>query len=147
MKERLIVDDFLLVQEIVLGMGRKCKNGKVALKLDMSKAYDWVSWVLLISVLCAFGFGKKWIDMVLRLLLNCWFSVLVNGAAIGFFKSPRGLRQEDPLSPALFILSTEVLSRALNKLVENPAFKRFKVLRHCPKVTHLSYANDILIFF
>ncbi|XP_071918720.1 uncharacterized protein [Coffea arabica] len=40
----------------------------------------------------------------------------------------------------------EVLSRSLNKLLESQNFKCFSVPRGCPKITHLSYADDVIIF-
>ena len=75
-----------------------------------------------------------------------WFSVIINGSLCGFFKSSRGLRQEDPLSPALFIIRAAVLSRSLNQLVAYRGFQGFRVLRSCPTITHLGYADDVLIF-
>lgn len=143
---RLILDNFLLAQELLSSMGRTSKNADVALKLDMSKAYDRVSWVFLTMVLRRFGFGEQWIDRIWRLISNVWFSVLVNGASVGFFKSTRGIRQGDPLSPGLFIIGAEVLSRSLNALLEHRGFKCFSVPRGCPKITHLSYADDVLVF-
>ncbi|XP_027174413.1 uncharacterized protein LOC113774033 [Coffea eugenioides] len=127
-------------------MGRSSRNADVALKLDMLKAYDRVSWIFLTSVLRRFGFGEQWIDRIWRLLSNVWFSVLVNGSSVGFFKSTRELRQGDPLSPWLFIVGAEVLSRSLNKLIEYQEFKCFSVPRGCSRITHLSYADGVLVF-
>ncbi|XP_071918898.1 uncharacterized protein [Coffea arabica] len=112
----------------------------------MAKAYDRMSWVFIIRVLRCFGFGERFIDMVWRLLSNVLFSMLVNGVPYGLFKSSRGLRQGDPLSPVLFIIGAEVLSRGLNLLYSQSNFVGYKVPRYCPTISHLAFADDIIIF-
>lgn len=84
--------------------------------------------------------------MVWRLISNVWFSVIINGESFGFFKSTRGLRQGDSLSPALIIIGAEVLSTALNRLIEQPTYLGFKTPPGCPLVSHLAFADDVLIF-
>ncbi|XP_027157143.1 uncharacterized protein LOC113758529 [Coffea eugenioides] len=108
---RSISDNYVLAQEIIAGINRKMREGNVVFKLDMTKAYDRMIWPFLVKVLRAFGFGEHWIDMVWRIIFNVCFSVIINGLLCGFFKSTRGLCQGDPLSPALFIIGAEVLSR------------------------------------
>nr|XP_027067478.1 uncharacterized protein LOC113693097 [Coffea arabica] len=120
------------------------EGGNVMLKLDMMKAYDRVSFF--IRVLRRFGFSEVWIDMIWRLISNVWFSVFVNGSPQDFFKSSRDLRQGDLISTALFVIGAEVLSRSLNTLAEYKRFRPFKVPRGCSMVTHLAYADDVVIF-
>lgn len=75
---------------------------------NMEKAYDRLEWDFLFQVLLRFGFHPGWVNYIRAMFTNCWFSVLYNGGAHGFFKSTRGLRQGDPLAPSLFILAQEV---------------------------------------
>ena len=145
-KGRNITENYLLAQELITGIGKKARGGNVALKLDMAKAYDRMSWTHVIHVLRKFGFGEQFIDMVWRLLSNVWFSIIINGGSHGFFKSSRGLRQGDPLSPMLFVIEAEVLSRGLNNLTQQVGFVGFRVPRGCPTVTHLAFADDVIIF-
>nr|XP_027075880.1 uncharacterized protein LOC113699725 [Coffea arabica] len=72
--------------------------------------------------------------------------VLVNGALHGFFKSSRGLCQGDPISPSLFVIGAEVLFKSLNALATQRRFTPFKVPARCPIVSHLAYADDVIIF-
>ncbi|XP_027156120.1 uncharacterized protein LOC113766431 [Coffea eugenioides] len=84
--------------------------------------------------------------MIWRLVSNVWFSVLVNGTPLRFFKSSRGLRLRDPILLALFVIGAEMLSRALNALDSQRQFTSFRVPPRCPVVTHLAYADDVIIF-
>lgn len=77
---------------------------------------------------------------------KCWFTSAINGIASGFFKSGRGLRQGDPLSPTIFVVLMEVLSRSLNSMGGSPRYNIYYTMSGCPMVTHLTYADDVLLF-
>lgn len=65
---------------------------------------------------------------------------------MNFFILPEVLKQRDPLSPALFIITAEVLFKALNNLFENNEFKGFGIPKWSDRLNHLAYADDIKIF-
>jgi len=84
--------------------------------------------------------------MVWRCISSCWFSVLIKGTPYGFFEVLRGFAARKPLSPGLFVLGAEVLSRALNSLEFMPRFTPYRTTRTSPFISHLAYADDVLIF-
>ncbi|XP_060190872.1 uncharacterized protein LOC132620196 [Lycium barbarum] len=63
----------------------------------------------------------------------------------GYFL-PRGVKQRDPLSPTLFILASECMSRALNYLHSKAKFRGFGMPKWSPYINHLAYADDTIIF-
>lgn len=79
-------------------------------------------------------------------MINNWYSIVVDGKRHCFFHSTRGLKQGDPLSPALFILGAEVLSRKHNLLNLNVLYKRFHMEGNGPQINYLRFADDIIIF-
>ncbi|XP_071920627.1 uncharacterized protein [Coffea arabica] len=141
---RGITDNILLTQELVADLDRRLRHPNLMLKLDMEKAYDRVEWSFLLFMLRKFGFEEQVVDIIFRLVSNNWFSVLVNGEAAGFFKSSRGLRQGDPVSPALFVLIAEFLGRGVHHLLANQPGRLF-VSSGTP-VPYLTFADDMLIF-
>jgi len=63
-----------------------------------------------------------------------------------FFKCKRGVRQGDPLSPILFCLAEDVLSRGIRKLVEQGKLELIKGSRQYQVPSHTLYADDIMVF-
>ena len=56
---RKIHDNFMLVQQMVKSLHKK-KEAHILLKLDISKAFDSISWSFLLEVMCKVGFGQRW---------------------------------------------------------------------------------------
>ena len=112
----------------------------------MAKAYEKFTWSYIFLVLRKMGFNEMFIDISWRIMANNWYSIIINGKRYGFFKYTRGLKQGDPLSPALFILGAKVLSRSLNRLHNHSDYPGFIMEKRGPQVNHLSFADDIIIF-
>ncbi|XP_070010689.1 uncharacterized protein [Nicotiana sylvestris] len=91
-------------------------------------------------------FGEIFTGIVYGIILNNWYSVLLNEQPYGFFKSARGVKQGDPLSPTLFILAAKALSRGLNALHKKLYFCDFGLPKWSPKIIHLAYEDDTIIF-
>ena len=74
------------------------------------------------------------------------FSTFVNGRPRGKFKESRGLRQGDPLSPFLFTLVVDGLSRLMEKVRGCGLIKGFELGKENVLVFHLQFADDIFFF-
>ena len=105
----------------------KGNEGGVLCKLDIEKGYDHVNWKFLMAVLRKMGFGEKWIKWVERYISIVKFSVLVNGSPSGFFQSSRGLRQEDLISPYLFVIVMELFSCLLKRAISGGYLSGWRV--------------------
>ncbi|XP_051145949.1 uncharacterized protein LOC127261695 [Andrographis paniculata] len=142
---RAIADNILLASEMVHDLNLRGDSHNLLLKLDLNKAYDRVSWRFLRHALTRFGFPAHFITLIMNCVEHAWYSMFVNGDLGGFFPSSRGLRQGDPLSPTLFVLAADLLSRGLERL-----YNRYPDLYYrCRgrfRLTHLAYADDVLIF-
>jgi hypothetical protein len=78
---RLITDNVLVAFEALCTMDRKLKGreGYMALKLDMSKAYDRVEWNYLEVVMRKLGFDDRWVQLAITCVRTVSFSILING--------------------------------------------------------------------
>jgi hypothetical protein len=114
------------------------------LKLDISKAFNFVAWSFLIEVLQHLGFGQIWRDIINGLLASSSTQVLMNGIPGERILRRRGLRQGDPLSPMLFILVMDVLIHMISKAAE---LGLLQPLSHRALQHRISmYADDVVLF-
>ena len=145
---RLITDNVLVAFETMHHISKK-KSGKVgemALKLDMSKAYDRVEWECLEKIMEKLGFDERWRVLVMRCVRSVTYSIKINGSPRGHIIPSRGIRQGDPLSPYLFLLCAEGLSALIKASVARGDMKGVSVCREGPILSHLFFADDSLIF-
>jgi hypothetical protein len=145
---RQITDSVLIANEC---LDSRLKEGVpgVVCKLDVEKAYDHVNWNFLLYLLERCGFCLKWRRWIHYCISTARFSILINGTPEGFFGSSRGIRQGDSLSPLLFAIVMEALSRMMNRAIENGLLSGFKVGSRDTQwvhVSHLLFADDTLIF-
>ncbi|XP_042486522.1 uncharacterized protein LOC122066747 [Macadamia integrifolia] len=145
-KGKMIHDNIAVASELANLMFSATRGGGLGLKIDIRKAYDTISWSFIFQVLSKFGFSNKWINWLHQLLLSTKISILVNGGPQGFFGVERGLRQGDPISPMLFIIAEEVLSRGLSNLVQSKSLKTISGPRGVTTPGHILFADDIFIF-
>ena len=92
------------------------------------------------------GFSQKWRSWIRGCLSSSSFAILVNGNAKGWVKASRGLRQGDPLSPFLFTLMADVLSRLMIRAEETGISEGFFVGRDRTRVFLLQFADNTIFF-
>jgi hypothetical protein len=143
LKDRLIFDVVGIAQECL--HSAKTKNlSAIILKLDLKKSYDKVSWQFLRLMLTQIGLNWEISQWIMACITSVNTTVLINGSPTDFFKSFCGLRQGCPLSPLLFLLVVECLSRLMRKVVDEGSFHGLKVAIS-NYVSHLLFVDDVLI--
>uniref|UniRef100_A0A803Q9W0 Reverse transcriptase n=1 Tax=Cannabis sativa TaxID=3483 RepID=A0A803Q9W0_CANSA len=145
---RLIQDNAILGFESLHCMkkGRFGNGRKMALKLDMSKAYDRVEWRFLETMMICLGYDKRWVDKIMNCIKSISFSILLNGDVSGQIHPSRGLRQGDPLSPYMFLLCSEGLSCLIQEAERANRLHGLRFGRDNIKLSHLFFADDSFIF-
>ncbi|KAL0340132.1 UNVERIFIED_CONTAM: putative mitochondrial protein [Sesamum radiatum] len=145
---RLITDNILLAFELNHFLNSKAKGGKgwMALKLDVSKAYDKVEWSFLEQVMVKLDFPPSSIRLIMLCISSVSFSFMLSGKQFGSLIPERGLRQGDPLSPYLFLLCTEAFSSLIQLAEREGRIQGVFVCQAAPSISHLLFADDTLIF-
>ncbi|XP_074266805.1 uncharacterized protein LOC141590092 [Silene latifolia] len=144
-KGRNIVDNVLICQDLVRLYNRKTASPRCLIKIDLRKAYDTVEWEFIHQMLNALKFPTRFINLIMVCVSSPSYSLDVNESTFGFFQGKRGLRQGDPLSPLLFTLAMEYLSRILHVVSLQDSFRFHPMYGHI-KLNFLLFADDLLMF-
>lgn len=144
-------DNIIITQEVLHTLrSKKGKKGGILLKIDLEKAYDKISWNFLLDTLIFFNLDPSWTALIMSCVMSCVSSVktaiIWNGEVLDDFSPGRGLRQGDPLSPYLFVLCMERLSILIDNKCEAGDWKGIKVARDSEALTHLFFADDLILF-
>ncbi|WJX23528.1 hypothetical protein P8452_12731 [Trifolium repens] len=145
---RSILDNALIAMEVIHSLKRRTRGskGELALKIDISKAFDKVDWGFLKGMLVRMGFSETWVRWIMMCVSTVNYSVLMNFDKVGPIHPGRGLRQGDPLSPYLFILATEGLTALIKQSIGRGDLHGVKICRGAPVVSHLLFADDCFLF-
>ena len=145
---RAISDNSIVAFELLHMMHKKNqgRHGYLALKIDMSKAYDRVEWSFLEALMKGMGFAPRWIQLIMECVTTVSYSFMLNGNPVGYVIPQRGLRQGDPLSPYLFLLCAEALSSLILQAERRNLLHGVNLCRGAPSVSHLFFADDSFLF-
>lgn len=147
-KGRLILDNIIIAHELLHTIKSK-KEGRVhfaALKIDLSKAYDHLSWNFSELVLQKTGFSQPWINIIMQCVSTVTYSILINGAPTVSFRPSQGIRQGDPLSSYLFILCVNILSCMLLDMEGKGLVQGIELRKGEIPITRMFFVDSILIF-
>ncbi|KAG0435495.1 Retrovirus-related Pol polyprotein from type-2 retrotransposable element R2DM [Dictyocoela muelleri] len=111
--------------------------------VDITKAFDSVPFKYINNILSRLNLPRNFIELIKNSQSNLEINITQNRNIIGSFKPRRGILQGDSLSPLLFTLCMEPISRVLNerddlKLKMNYNNKELQI-------NHLFYMDDLKI--
>lgn len=107
----------------------------MALKLDMSKAYDRIEWNFLRGMLLSMGFSSWWTYLILYCVSTIEYIIIHDEFEIGPVVPSRGLSQGDPLSPDLFIICAEGLAALIKQYELKKWPQVIKICKRAPIFT------------
>ncbi|XP_059288767.1 uncharacterized mitochondrial protein AtMg01250-like [Lycium ferocissimum] len=97
------------------------------------------------QILVNLQFPDQFVKSIMCCMKTVSYSILINGVPTPPFAAKKGLRQGDPMSPYLFVLAMEYLSRLLKSLKQERGLK-YHLKCGNMKITQLSFADDLLLF-
>ena len=140
MKGRSIFDAIRTIDDVL--EYTKCSDQSgILVTIDFEKAVDSLDHRFLLKVLRTFNFGPSFIQWIRTFYSNVSSCVINNGFVTSYFDVDHGVRQGDPLSPLLYILSLEVLACSIR---QNDKIQGIKIEDEVVKIS--LFADDMTCF-
>ncbi|KAA0055625.1 LINE-1 retrotransposable element ORF2 protein [Cucumis melo var. makuwa] len=137
-KGRQITDAILIANEAIDYWRVKKIKGFV-IKLDLEKAFDKINWSFIDFMLLKKGYPIKWRRWIKACISSVQYSIIINGRPRGKIQPSRGIRQGDPISPFIFVLAIDYLSRLLDSLGDKI---KGVMMNNNLNLTHLLFAEE-----
>lgn len=142
---RTIDENVIITKEIARIFNKASKKSKcMALKIDLSKAFNSLEWSFIKDTLTWFNFPDKIINLIMSCITTASISILWNGQITDHFLLSRGIRQGGPLSPYIFVLCLERLSQMIEARVQQKLWKPLRISKDV-SISHLFYADDVFL--
>lgn len=114
-----------------------------AIWFDIQKAYDSVPHEYINQILKTLNLPENYQKLMHRLQEALQLTLIVNNTAAGTLRPKRGIIQGDSLSPLIFILCMEPISRILNETGHPKVCISYKETNFA--INHLLYMDDLKI--
>ena len=125
---------------------KKGREGLMAIKIDLEKAYDRLEWSFIRDTLALFKFPSHLMSFIMGCISSSSISILFNGVVLDPFLPSKGIRQGDPLSPYLFILCMEVLGALISEKCEDKLWDPVQASRGGLAFSHLFFVDSLVLF-
>lgn len=135
------------MQELLHSLSlKKGRQGYMAIKIDLEKAYDRVEWSLIRDTLALFNIPPVLSKVIMSCISTSSIEVLSNGGALDSFNPSKGIRQGDPLSPYIFVMCMEVLGFFIRDKCDSNLWDPVSASRGGLAFSHLFVADDLMLF-
>ncbi|KAK3221243.1 hypothetical protein Dsin_008268 [Dipteronia sinensis] len=137
---RQIQDNIVVAQKVLRKFKTmKGRKGLFAWNIDLAKAYDRLQWSLVKNVIMEVDISGSLVELIMWCITSVQYKVILNGEMSEQFTPSCGIRQEDPLSPYLFVLCIEKLSHLITQKVHSGMWNLLSFLNElCLKLDKLN---------
>ncbi|KAJ4770818.1 RNA-directed DNA polymerase (Reverse transcriptase) [Rhynchospora pubera] len=145
-KGRGVVDNIILVREILHFFNQNEFSQQCFMfKSDINNAFDTIRWEFLRAAMELINMPQNLVNLIMNCIKGGKVVLDINGKIDGFIIPKRGLRQGCPMSPFLFILGMQFLTRIFQKFMIEGQFKAVKIAATAPAISHIMFADDLLV--
>lgn len=104
-----------LIYQVVNANKSSKHMSNIAVKLDLSKAFDRIYWNFLSTLLHKLNCHSHFIYLLQQCLSTTSIAVRYNHTKTSYFQPSRGLRQGDPFSSLLLIICIQGMTAIINQ--------------------------------